>query len=88
MLSESESICDITWIIAKLLLFIVAHSCPKKVQASHLVRVVLQWAVVTVVTDSVSITVSLVSVVHIWTVVLLIQDACTNKSQSYTNTPL
>lgn len=56
-------------------LFVVAHWCLKKDWLSHLVRVVLQWAVVTVVTDSISVTVSLVSVVHIWTVVLLIHDA-------------
>lgn len=67
----------------------VAHSCLKKqAEAAHLVRVVLQWAVVTVVTDSIPVSVSLVSVVHIWTVVLLIQNAWTNQFQCHANDSL
>lgn len=43
---------------------------------SYLVRVVLQWAVVTMVPNTVSVCVSLVHVVNIWAIVVLIQDTC------------
>lgn len=68
------------------LLFAVAHSGLKK--QAHLVRVVLQRAVVTVVTDSVPVSVSLVSVVHVWAVILLIQNAWTNQFQCHDNDSL
>lgn len=71
------------------LLFMAAHSSLKKhVEATHLVRVVLQRAVVTVVTNSIPVGVSLVNVVHVWTVVLLIQNAWRNQFQCHTNDSL
>lgn len=42
----------------------------------YLIRVVLQRAVVTVVTHPISVSISLVHVVNIWTVVILVQNTC------------
>ena len=45
-------------------------------EEAYLVRVVFKRAVVTVVTNSISVTVSLVNIVHVGAVVLLVQDTC------------
>lgn len=42
----------------------------------YLIRVVLQRAVVTMVTHPISVSISLVHVVNIWAVVVLVQNAC------------
>lgn len=45
----------------------------------YLIRIVLQGAVVTVVTHTVSVGISLVHVVNIRAVVIFVQDACSFK---------
>lgn len=42
----------------------------------YLIGIVLQGAVVTVVTHTVSVGISLVHVVNIWAVVVFVQNAC------------
>lgn len=50
-------------------------ACIEKMRR-YLIRVVLQRAVVTMVSHPVPVSVSLVSVVNIWTIVVLVQNAC------------
>lgn len=42
----------------------------------YLIRVVLQRAVVTMVTHAVPVSISLVHVVNIWAIVVLVQNTC------------
>lgn len=52
------------------------NSFDKMESDRYLIRVVLQWAVVTMVPNTVSVCVSLVHVVNIWAIVIFIQDTC------------
>lgn len=45
-------------------------------EEAYLIRVVLQGAVIAVVSNSISVRVSLVNVVDVWAVILLVQDTC------------
>lgn len=42
----------------------------------YLIRVVLQRAVVTMVTNAIPVSISLVNIVNVWAVVVLIQNTC------------
>lgn len=53
------------------------EACHGKMRSDcYLIRVVLQRAVVTMVTHSIPVSISLVNIVNIWAVVVLIQNTC------------